>query len=93
MAGPKVMRHTVVAPLPMVEKTSQGVLEVPEMIQCWKGSVFSMFSRAVANWDGSGYGALLQTPSVSVAPYMHTQSCVKMWRTPGRTSISGMVRR
>ena len=67
-AGPKVMRHTVVAPLPMVEKTSQGVLEVPEKIQCWKGSVFSIFSRGVANWDGSGYGALLQTPSVCATP-------------------------
>ncbi len=26
---------------------------MPEEIQCWKGSVFSIFSRGVANWDGS----------------------------------------
>lgn len=70
-AGPKVMRHTMVQPLPMVEKSSEGVLEVPEEIQCWKGSVFSIFSRSVANWDGSGYGALLQTPSVSATPLLH----------------------
>ena len=62
------MRHTMVQPLPMVEKSSEGVLEVPEDIHCWKGSVFSIFSRSVANWDSSGYGALLQTPSVSVSP-------------------------
>ncbi len=59
------MRHTAVQPLPMVEKTCQGVLEVPERIQCWKGSIFSIFSREAAHWDSSGYGALLETPSVS----------------------------
>lgn len=69
-AGPKVMRHTMVQPLPNVEKSSEGVLEVPEEIQCWKGSVFSIFSRGVANWDSTGYGALLQTPSVRALPVL-----------------------
>ena len=66
-AGPKVARHTMAAPIPLVEKNYQGVLEVPERIECWKGSVFSIFSNKVANWQGSGYGALLQTPSVRVS--------------------------
>jgi len=65
-AGPRVMRHTGLPPLPMVEKNYQGVLEVPQVIETWKGSIFSIFGNQVANWEGSGYGALLQTPSVSV---------------------------
>ncbi|EIE19802.1 FAD/NAD(P)-binding domain-containing protein, partial [Coccomyxa subellipsoidea C-169] len=40
-----------------------GTLDVPEEILTWKGSIFSVFSNAVADWDGSGYGPLLQTPS------------------------------
>ncbi|CAK0785523.1 hypothetical protein CVIRNUC_008733 [Coccomyxa viridis] len=60
---PKVLRHTVLPPLPMCEKSSQGQTEIPEEIHTWKGSIFSIFSNKVANWEGSGYGALLQTPS------------------------------
>ena len=61
---PKVLRHTGLQPLPKCDKGSQGQTEVPEEIHIWKGSIFSVFSKEVANWEGSGYGALLQTPSV-----------------------------
>lgn len=67
--GPKVMRHTIVPPLPGVERTSEGIMEVPEEVLTWKGSIFSVFSNKVADWEGSGYGALLQTPSVSIYGY------------------------
>lgn len=63
-AGPKVYRHTGVPPLPGVERNSEGTLDLPEPILTWKGSIFSVFSNAVADWAGSGYGPLLQTPSV-----------------------------
>ena len=70
-AGPKVMRHTVVAPLPMVEKTSQGVLEVPEKIQCWKGSVFSIFKP----WSCKlGWQRLWRPPSDSLG-VCHSHKC------------------
>ena len=71
---PKVMRHTIVPPLPMVEKTSEGLLEVPEVIETWKGSIFSIYSNKVADWEGSGYGALLETPSVRDALKHPTRS-------------------
>ena len=62
---PNVLRHTVMPVLPKCGKNSQGQTEIPEEIHTWKGSIFSVFSNKVANWEGSGYGALLQTPSVS----------------------------
>ncbi|CAL8471472.1 g11014 [Coccomyxa elongata] len=62
-AGPKVYRHNDVPPLPGVDKNSEGMLDLPEEILTWKGSIFSVFSNTVADWHGSGYGPLLQTPS------------------------------
>ena len=61
---PKVLRHTILPPLPHCDLSSQGQTEIPEEIHTWKGSIFSVFSNKVANWESSGYGALLQTPSV-----------------------------
>ena len=61
--GPKVLRHTITPPLPGVQVES-GEKEVPEEILPWKGSIFSVYSRAAADWEGGGYGPLLMTPSV-----------------------------
>ena len=72
---PKVLRHTVLPPLPMCEKSSQGQTEIPEEIHTWKGSIFSVFSNKVANWEGSGYGALLQTPSVLFPALSSDEGC------------------
>jgi len=33
-------------------------------VHMWKGSIFSVYSREAADWEGSGYGPLLMTPSV-----------------------------
>lgn len=30
----------------------------------WRGSIFSIFSAQHADWQGAGYGPLLETPSV-----------------------------
>ena len=68
---PIVLRHTAMPILPKCGKNSQGQTEVPEEIHTWKGSIFSVFSNKVANWESSGYGALLQTPSV---PFPHLLS-------------------
>lgn len=56
--------HTIIPPLPRVEKAPDGTLDIPEDILPWQGSIFSVFTNAVADWTGSGYGALLETPSV-----------------------------
>ncbi len=65
-AGPRVYRHTIVPPLPGIDRTSDGLLDIPEEIMTWKGSIFSIYSNQVADWHGSGYGPLLETPSVRV---------------------------
>lgn len=57
-------RHTTLPPLPGVDKNSEGLLDLPEEIFTWKGSIFSIFSKEAADWQGSGYGPLLETPSV-----------------------------
>ncbi len=62
--GPKVPRHLASPPMPSVVPDYAGRLEVPENIESWKGSIFSIYSKEVADWEGSGYGALLQTPAV-----------------------------
>jgi hypothetical protein len=36
-------------------------------IRCWEGTLMSIFSNHVADWEGSGYGSLLYTPAVSPA--------------------------
>lgn len=51
-------------PLPGIEPTHDGRTEVPEPVRCWRGSIFSVYSAEAADWDGDGYGPLLQTPSV-----------------------------
>ena len=56
--------HTIIPPLPRVETAPDGTRDIPEDILPWQGSIFSVFSNAVADWTGSGYGALLETPSV-----------------------------
>lgn len=33
-------------------------------IHAWEGSIFSVYSREAADWEGSGYGPLLMTPAV-----------------------------
>jgi hypothetical protein len=30
----------------------------------WEGAIMSVFSREAADWEGSGYGPMLATPSV-----------------------------
>lgn len=30
----------------------------------WEGAIMSVYSREAADWEGSGYGPLLATPSV-----------------------------
>jgi hypothetical protein len=35
------------------------------VINCWEGTLMSIFSNQVAHWEEQGYGALLYTPSVS----------------------------
>jgi len=30
----------------------------------WEGSIFSVYSREAADWEGTGYGPLLMTPAV-----------------------------
>ncbi len=62
--GPKLPRHLATPPMPYVMPDYAGRLEVPEEIESWKGSIFSIYSKEVADWEGSGYGALLQTPAV-----------------------------
>ena len=34
-------------------------------IRCWEGTLMSIFSTQAGDWEGSGYGSLLYTPSVS----------------------------
>ncbi len=36
----------------------------PREIRMWEGSIFSVYSREAADWEGSGYGPLLMTPAV-----------------------------
>ncbi|KAL4425046.1 hypothetical protein ABPG77_001824 [Micractinium sp. CCAP 211/92] len=36
----------------------------PGSIRCWEGALMSIFSTHVGDWEGSGYGSLLYTPSV-----------------------------
>ena len=67
-AEPEMLRHTGSPPLPKCDKSSQGQTGVPEDTHTWKGSTFSVSSNKVANWESSGYGALLQTPSVPFPP-------------------------
>lgn len=61
---PRPPGHTIIPPLPRVETAPDGTRDIPEDILPWQGSIFSVFSNAVADWTGSGYGALLETPSV-----------------------------
>lgn len=70
-APPRPPAHTVIPPLPRVERAPDGTLDVPEDITAWKGSIFSIYSNAVADWRGSGYGALLMTPSVRTQGSLH----------------------
>ena len=58
--------------MPAVLPNWQGQYEVPQDIQSWKGSIFSIFSKHAANWNGSGYGPLLMTPAVS---HPHCSTC------------------
>ncbi len=79
--GPRTFRHANAPPLPGVDRNWEGTLDVPEEILTWKGSIFSVFSNAVADWDGSGYGPLLQTPSVRHSHPLHPplKTC-NLWR-------------
>ena len=74
-AEPKVLRHMGLPPLSKCDKGSQGQTGVPEEIHTWKGSIFSVFSNEVANWESRGYGALLQTPSVPFPALSPDQGC------------------
>lgn len=65
--GPRVPRHLITPPMPGVVPDYAGRLEIPENIECWKGSIFSIYSKEVADWENSGYGALLQTPAVRLS--------------------------
>lgn len=62
--GPKIPRHLVTPPLPGVVPNWEGQLEVPEDIRSWRGSIFGVYSKQAADWEGSGYGPLLETPAV-----------------------------
>lgn len=33
-------------------------------VKLWEGSPMTIYSTAVANWDSTGYGSLLESPSV-----------------------------
>lgn len=33
-------------------------------VKLWEGSPMTIYSKAVANWDTTGYGSLLESPSV-----------------------------
>ncbi len=33
-------------------------------VKMWEGSIFSVYSREAADWEGTGYGPLLMTPAV-----------------------------
>ena len=70
-----MLRHMRLPPLPKCNKDSQDQIGVPEEIHTWKGSIFSIFSNEVANWESSGYGALLQTPSVTSPALSPDQEC------------------
>ena len=70
-------RHSVTVPMPAVLPNWQGQYEVPQDIQSWKGSIFSIFSKHAANWNGSGYGPLLMTPAVS---HLHLSTCHALHR-------------
>lgn len=37
-------------------------------IRGWEGPIMSIFSNQVGDWEGSGYGSLLYTPSVRFLP-------------------------
>lgn len=65
--GPRVPRHLITPPMPGIVPDYAGRLEIPENIECWKGSIFSIYSKEVADWENSGYGALLQTPAVRLS--------------------------
>lgn len=92
-AGPKVYRHTVVPPLPGVDRNSEGTLDLPDEILTWKGSIFSIFSNVVADWQGSGYGPLLQTPSVRRLCILNRSlrciQCTRMAKEDGAVSNQG----
>ena len=88
---PKVLRHTVLPPLPMCEKSSQGQTEIPEEIRTWKGSIFSVFSNKVANWESSGYGALLQTPSVPFLALSSDQGCDSLMSYSSQTAHIAII--
>ena len=70
-----MLRHIGLPPLPKCNKGSQGQTGVPEEIHTWKGSISSIFSNEVVNWESSGYGALLQTPSVPFPALSPDQGC------------------
>ena len=70
--------------MPAVLPNWQGQYEVPQDIQSWKGSIFSIFSKHAANWNGSGYGPLLMTPAVS---HPHLLRCHALHRK-GRSGFS-----
>ncbi len=44
-------------------------LQDEEPILGWEGAIMSVFSREAADWEGSGYGPLLATPSVRPSSY------------------------
>lgn len=81
---PRVPRHSMTVPMPAVLPNWQGQYEVPQDIQSWKGSIFSIFSKHAANWNGSGYGPLLMTPAVS---YPHSSTCHALHRKAGAAPL------
>ncbi len=90
--------------MPAVLPNWQGQYEVPQDIQSWKGSIFSIFSKHAANWNGSGYGPLLMTPAVSyphLCPHhaLHSGSGFPLhhgynvkWSTSGKSSAGDSER-
>ena len=53
-------------------------------MESWKGSIFSIYSNQEADWQGAGYGPLLETPSVSAAA-----CCPPACRAPPATGVPG----
>ena len=47
-------------------------------VRGWEGTLMSIFSNQVGDWEGGGYGSLLYTPSVGLG-----------WRFVWRTSLRG----
>lgn len=44
-------------------------------IRCWEGTLMSIFSNQVGDWEGSGYGSLLYTPAVRLPPCARLLCC------------------